>query len=99
MIMIFFFIIIADIKHIDYLVGFDNLTRLQLDNNNISKINNLAHLVTLTELGKNMGLQFFNDKLIFQTNKRFICIARCIETKLILSIDVEFENGQRGSLD
>lgn len=43
---------LVGIKQIDYLIGFDNLTRLQLDNNNISKMNNLAHLVTLTELGK-----------------------------------------------
>ncbi len=41
----------AGIKQIDYLVGFESLTRLQLDNNNLAKIERLDHLITLTELG------------------------------------------------
>lgn len=35
------------ISQIDNLVGFSVLTKLQLDNNNITKIENLGHLVTL----------------------------------------------------
>jgi hypothetical protein len=41
----------AGIKQIDYLVGFESLMRLQLDNNNLTKIEKLDHLITLTELG------------------------------------------------
>jgi Leucine-rich repeat (LRR) protein len=41
----------AGIKQIDYLVGFESLTRLQLDNNNLTTIEKLDHLITLTELG------------------------------------------------
>jgi hypothetical protein len=35
------------ISQIDNLVGFDQLTKLQLDNNNITKVENLGHLVKL----------------------------------------------------
>jgi Leucine-rich repeat (LRR) protein len=42
----------AGIKRIDNLRGLDSLTRLQLDNNSISKIENLGHLTNLTWLGK-----------------------------------------------
>ncbi|BBM97149.1 dynein regulatory complex subunit 3 [Marchantia polymorpha subsp. ruderalis] len=38
------------IKEINYLIGFECLTRLLLDNNQLSKIQNLSHLTTLTEL-------------------------------------------------
>ena len=41
----------AGIKNIDYLVGLERLTKLQLDNNNITKIENLGMLVHLTDLG------------------------------------------------
>lgn len=41
----------AGIKNIDYLVGLERLVKLQLDNNNITKIENLEHLHTLTDLG------------------------------------------------
>nr|PNR30358.1 hypothetical protein PHYPA_026674 [Physcomitrium patens] len=40
------------IKNIDYLVGLERLVKLQLDNNNITKIENLEHLHTLTDLEK-----------------------------------------------
>jgi len=45
-------ILCAGINNIDYLIGLERLTKLQLDNNNITKIENLNHLVTLKELGK-----------------------------------------------
>ncbi|KAL3681837.1 hypothetical protein R1sor_024793 [Riccia sorocarpa] len=38
------------IKQIDFLVGFECLTRLLLDNNHLTKIENIAHLTTLKEL-------------------------------------------------
>lgn len=59
------------IKQIDYLVGFESLTRLQLDNNNLTKIEGLDHLITLIELGTttmNGALQFgffFSKFVIF----------------------------------
>ncbi|CAM6115593.1 unnamed protein product [Calypogeia fissa] len=38
------------IKEVDYLKGFGCLTKLLLDNNHLSKINNIGHLTTLTQL-------------------------------------------------
>lgn len=38
------------IREIDFLVGFDSLTTLKLDNCNLTKIANLAHLTTLVTL-------------------------------------------------
>lgn len=41
----------ADIAKIENLVGFNHLVKLQLDNNTITRIENIGHLTTLEWLG------------------------------------------------
>lgn len=54
---LFFFPVTLDILRIDNLWQFENLTKLQLDNNILEKIEGLESLVQLVWLGKRWALR------------------------------------------